>query len=251
MNFDYSKIPSGFYDEVLEGPLGMRRFWHFHKFESVVRYIPDHLKGKDKAILDIGCFAGSFLGMMDEQLFGYQLGVDILQEQISFASKKYGNNFRKFKQYNGELELGSEFQHKFHVITLIEVIEHLTPSQILNLLMHIEELLHPEGRLILTTPNYMSAWPVIEILLNLVSDVKYEEQHITKFTFSNIDEKIKRIFPDLPLQLDQKTTTHFFTPYIALLNYKLALDVSQQIPSSQWNNQFGNLILTSWKKKSL
>lgn len=249
MNFDYSKIPVGYYDEVLAGPLGMRRFWHYHKFESVLRYIPAHLQGQDKSILDIGCFAGSFLGMVPESQFGEQLGVDILKDQIDFANMRYGSLFRKFELYDGELELSPKYHKKFHVITLIEVIEHLTPSQIISLLHHAYELLHDDGRLVVTTPNYMSMWPLIEYLLNFVSDIKYEEQHITKFTYPNLELKMQRIDPHSPWLLDQKTTTHFVTPYLAILNYKLALDISQQIPSSQWNNHFGSLVLSSWKKR--
>src|SRR4029078_4972958 len=94
----------------------------------------------------------------------------------------------------------------------------------------IVDLLNPGGKLVLTTPNYASAWPVIEVILNRVSDVSYEEQHITKFTYFNMERKLAKIYPDLWLYfntLDFKTTTHFVTPFLAGLSFDVARGLSR------------------------
>jgi 2-polyprenyl-3-methyl-5-hydroxy-6-metoxy-1,4-benzoquinol methylase len=246
MSFDYSKIPNGFYDNVLTGPDGMRKFWHYHKFESVLRYIPSHLFGIDKRILDIGCFGGSFLGMIPESLFSDQVGVDILSSQIEYATKRYGTTFRSFRLLEKDEILGNEFHGSFHVITLIEVIEHLSPEQIFNLLNQISKLLHPEGKLIITTPNYLSTWPLIEYLLNHFSDIHYEEQHLSKFNYFMMESKIRKIAPDFSLRCEDKTTTHLLSPFIAALSYKKALEIATAVPSAYWKNPFGNIILSRW-----
>jgi 2-polyprenyl-3-methyl-5-hydroxy-6-metoxy-1,4-benzoquinol methylase len=247
-NFDYSRIPEGYYDQILNGPDGIRKFWHFHKFESVLRYVPLELMGEGKSILDIGCFAGSFLGMIPRKSFPFQMGVDILPSQINYAKKTYGQPWREFSDYDGNLDLGVHNAEKFHIITLIEVIEHLSPQQIYNLFQQILKLLHPEGRLIITTPNYLSLWPLIEFLINHFSEVKYEEQHITKFSFFRFESQIQELLQGLPLKFDKKTTTHFVTPYLAPLSYDLAVMSAQAIPSYAWKNPFGSIILSSWKK---
>jgi 2-polyprenyl-3-methyl-5-hydroxy-6-metoxy-1,4-benzoquinol methylase len=248
MSFDYSQIPSGYYDKILYGPEGMRRFWHYHKFESVLRYIPKHLQGPDKAILDVGSFGGSFLGMIPNEVFGYQLGIDILKEQIDFANRKYATPYREFKINLKEFLDDSALLEKFHVITIIEVIEHMTPNEIKSLLESLCKVLHPEGSIIITTPNYLSMWPILEITLNLMSDVKYEEQHITKFNYKNLENKFKQIGL-AELSLEQKTTTHFLTPFIASFSYDFAIQSATKIPSAAWKNPFGNIILSRWKKK--
>jgi 2-polyprenyl-3-methyl-5-hydroxy-6-metoxy-1,4-benzoquinol methylase len=248
MSFDYSLIPNGYYDKVLSGPDGMRKFWHYHKFESVLRYIPQKVTGVDKNILDIGCFAGSFLGMIPPEMFSYQIGVDILPGQIEYATQKYGTNYRSFRSFSDDLNLSNEFKGHFHVITLIEVIEHLNVEQILKLLTQISELLHPEGKLIITTPNYCSTWPLLEFLINHFSDIQYEEQHLTKFNYFMLEPKVKNLVGNLALNCEAKTTTHFLSPFVAAISYKMATQMATKIPSAYWSNPFGNIILSRWSK---
>ncbi len=247
MNFDYTKIPQGYYDKILNGQKGLRKFWHFHKFDSVKRYIPEDHRGQDKSILDIGCFAGTFLGLVDENFFGHQVGIDILPSQIQYAQSQYGTNFRKFLSYDQNFNEGIGLNQKFDVITLIEVIEHLDPQSIQNLIKFAVNSLNPGGRLIITTPNYSSIWPLLEYILNRISDVKYEEQHLTKFSYFSFQNDLTKILVNTPLVCEKVTTTHFLTPFIAQVNYSLALKLSQMIPSAKWNNPFGSIILSCWK----
>ena len=64
---------------------------------------------------------------------------------------------------------------------MIELIEHLPPGEARRLLAEARGLLSPDGRLVVTTPNYRSLWPLIEWGVNLVSRVSYEQQHINKY----------------------------------------------------------------------
>jgi len=66
----------------------------------------------------------------------------------------------------------------------IEVIEHLYDYQVADVLSLFYKLTNPGGQLLLTTPNYQSAWPLIEWLLDrfgLVATLD-EAQHVTHFT---------------------------------------------------------------------
>lgn len=244
MSFDYSTIPDGYYDYILKGPEGIRKFWHFHKFESVIRYIPESHKGQGKNILDVGCFAGSFLGGIPESVFSEQLGVDILDNQIQYAQKQYGTSFRKFETYTHKIEI----ETRFDVITLIEVIEHLGENEIYNLFSQLLGLLKPGGIIIVTTPNYLSTWPVLEILLNHFSDVRYEEQHLTKFNYINFESKLHKLTRELKMECQAKTTSHFLSPFLAGISYKFAEYSATKIKASDWKNPFGNIILSRWSK---
>ena len=241
--FNYDGIPKGYYDNILREGHPVRRLWHVSKFERVLDYLPER---PDQSILDIGCFAGTFLSLIPEHRFSRQVGVDILPEQIAYANAHYGTPFRAFRHVSGIAELGN-LDQKFDCITLIEVIEHLRADEIRTLFERIVDRLKPGGKLVLTTPNYASAWPVIELVLNRVSEVSYEEQHITKFSFFNLERKLARIYPDLWLYfntLDFKTTTHFVTPFLALFSFDVARGLSRVVPHQKWRHPFGNLVLT-------
>ena len=66
-------------------------------------------------------------------------------------------------------------------ISLIELIEHLPLKKIQKILDDAFYCLKKNGEIYITTPNYLSLWPILEIVLNLISSVSYEDQHITKF----------------------------------------------------------------------
>jgi 2-polyprenyl-3-methyl-5-hydroxy-6-metoxy-1,4-benzoquinol methylase len=140
--------------------------------------------------------------------------------------------------------------NQFHVITLIEVIEHLHESEIEELITFLSKLLHPDGILVITTPNYLSTWPILELLLNRFSDISYEEQHLTKFTFFNFESKLKRIVPRINLSCQAKTTSHFLSPLLAGLSYKTSLNLATIIPAPLWKNPLGNIIISRWSVES-
>jgi 2-polyprenyl-3-methyl-5-hydroxy-6-metoxy-1,4-benzoquinol methylase len=241
-NFDYDGIPKGYYDAVLRNGNPIRRLWHMSKFERVLDYLPER---PDQSILDIGCFAGTFLSLVPEHRFARQLGVDILPEQIAYANASYGTPYREFRHLTRISELAS-LHETFDCITLIEVIEHLRHDEIRSLFDGIVDRLKPGGKLVLTTPNYASAWPAIELILNRVSEVSYEEQHITRFTYFNMDRKLAELYPDFYLYfnaIDFKTTTHFVTPFLAGMSFDVARGLSRVVPHQQWRHPFGNLIL--------
>src|SRR5260370_886519 len=77
--FDYTGIPLGYYDELVRKGNPVRRLWHLSKFERVLDYLPD---APHQSILDVGCFAGTFLALIPEERFERQIGVDILPDQV-------------------------------------------------------------------------------------------------------------------------------------------------------------------------
>jgi 2-polyprenyl-3-methyl-5-hydroxy-6-metoxy-1,4-benzoquinol methylase len=239
--FDYSGIPVGFYDSVLHGANPIRRLWHLSKFERVRDCLPIR---EHQSILDIGCFAGSFLSMIPPSSFERQLGVDILRAQIDYANAHYGTDFRRFRHLESVAGLAA-VDETFDCITLIEVIEHLNKEEATLLLSHISKKLKPGGRLVLTTPNYASTWPVLELLLDRLSEVKYEEQHITKFNYFTLVRQLERLYPSFAdeFRVEFKTTSHFVTPFLAGLSFPLAHRLSRVVPHRLWRHPFGNLIL--------
>jgi 2-polyprenyl-3-methyl-5-hydroxy-6-metoxy-1,4-benzoquinol methylase len=239
--YDYEGIPIGFYDQVLRGGNPIRRLWHLSKFERVLDCLPNDMQG---SLLDIGCFAGSFLSMVPENRFRRQLGVDILPAQIEYAKARYGTAFREFRHLDRIDRLDGIREH-FDCVTLIEVLEHLTPEEVRQMLGHVSHLLAPGGRLVVTTPNYASTWPLLEVLLERFSDVKYEEQHITRFTFFDVERKLTALYPAFArdFRVELKTTSHLVTPFLAGISLRAARFLSRLVPHRHWRFPFGNLVL--------
>ena len=157
--YDYDKdIPAGFYDEIHQRKAGVRFFWHDLKFRAVAA----RLEGAGK-VLDIGCGPGTFIG---NYLDGVDcLGIDFSAPQIDYANRRYGDGRASL------LDAGARRPRcqRFDAITMIELIEHLPPADARRLLAEARGLLSPQGRLVVTTPNYRSLWPLIEWGVNLVS----------------------------------------------------------------------------------
>lgn len=251
--FDYDSIPVGHYDAVLRTGRPSRRLWHLSKFERVLDSLESLETGRDpreRSILDIGCFAGSFLSMVGEERFGRQIGVDILPEQVAYANAHFGTDYRKFIHIDTVAGLGA-LEGSFDCVTLIEVIEHLNRVEIAELLEQIAGKVRKGGTLVLTTPNYASAWPAIELLLNRVSDVSYEEQHITKLTYFGIEKTLSEIYPRFAdeFSVSAKTTTHFVTPFLAEISFRGARALSRMVPYRKWHLPFGNLVLLVLRRK--
>jgi 2-polyprenyl-3-methyl-5-hydroxy-6-metoxy-1,4-benzoquinol methylase len=245
--YDYSSIPVGYYDRIFRGEEGIRKLWHVSKFERVLDCLPSDNGG---SLLDIGCFAGTFLSTVPRHRFERQLGVDILPEQIAYASHHYETAFRKFRVIETIDDLVAEGE-QFDYVTLIEVIEHLDVAQVRQLLGGIAKVLRAGGSFIFTTPNYSSAWPLIERVLGARSDVTYEEQHITRFTYFNLERRLGEIYPAMWSDFDMtlKTTTHAITPFLGGLSYELGRGLSRVLPHSKWGVPLGSLILAKLTRR--
>lgn len=237
--FNYDGFPAGYYHHICKQG-GVRGAWHAQKFARAISCLPQK---KGQKILDIGCFSGALLSMLDSATFSTQIGVDILEKQIDFANKNFAQPHRLFKFIKEISEIDS-LPDDFDCITLIEVIEHLDQDQIFTLMKKIEKQLSPGGTLLISTPNYLSMWPFLEILINKLSDVSYEEQHITRFTYFDIEKRLGQIYPDLlrRFRIEFKTTSHFIAPFLASISDSFAKRVSWFLDPQKWHLPFGNLI---------
>ncbi|PCJ56474.1 MAG: hypothetical protein COA79_18710 [Planctomycetota bacterium] len=236
-SFDYEKIPDGYYDEIFHKKSGLQSAWHNLKFKMVSH----KLKGLGKH-LDLGCGPGTFIGNF--QKFSSGVGIDLSQSQIEFARKKYGiqDNISFESCADGKIHFKEE---SFEQASMIEVIEHLDVDKSNQLLLEIFRVLKPSGQIVVTTPNYGSLWPVLEILVNKTSKVSYEEQHIQKFkrkqlklsleTAGYIKVKVKSFL--------------FFAPFLAMLSWGLSKGFFK-FENSIGLNPIGFLLIATGEKPS-
>ena len=234
MDFDYERLGAGYYDDIVSNPKnGIRKFWHLYKFERIQTHIEF---GPGLRILDVGCAAGSFLGTLPGP-FSEAVGIDISPTQIAYAERKYGSEKIRFKAINARsLELGVG---TFDVIVVSEVIEHISYEESVELIARLKKLLRPQGRILLTTPNYRSLWPVVEFIINRILPVNYEHQHINRLDRSRFRQLVERS----GLQVVKEETFFILGPFLAALSYGLARWVCRW--ESSVARHLGSIILLS------
>jgi 2-polyprenyl-3-methyl-5-hydroxy-6-metoxy-1,4-benzoquinol methylase len=231
--FDYTTIPVGHYDRVYRRGRGVQSKWHHLKFERVAAQLDGY-----RRVLDIGCGPGTLLGTLGDE--HESVGVDITAGQIDYANEVYAGPHRSF--YACALEDLPELE-PFDAITAIELIEHLPTEMALDTMRDAIRRLRPGGKLVLTTPDYGSAWPLVEKAVDRLGDVEYYVQHINKFTPSRLEQ----LLGELGLTQVDVTKYLFAAPFAALFGWRFA-DLVSRFEEKHLAKRFGLIMLgTAYK----
>jgi len=102
----------------------------------------------------------------------------------------------------------------FDCVLLSEVIEHLTAPQ--NSIHEAARVLRSGGRLMVTTPNYRSFWPLMEWTvdrLNMAPKMA-GEQHVSRFHPASL----KRLLVEAGLSLEYAGSIYNLSPFLSLVS---------------------------------
>jgi 2-polyprenyl-3-methyl-5-hydroxy-6-metoxy-1,4-benzoquinol methylase len=207
--FDYETIPRGYYDAVYRRGRGIQSKWHHLKFSRVL----EELEGNQRH-LDVGCGPGTLIGLLDERFSS--TGIDISVTEIDYARCQYASESKRFFAVPAHA-LPDECR-ECDVATVVEVVEHLAPAELDNVLQATIGRLRPGGKLVVTTPNFRSAWPLVEMLVNRFGEVHYGAQHINRFT----PRRLRQLLQDLGLKDVRVRPYLAFAPFAAPLGWRLA-----------------------------
>jgi SAM-dependent methyltransferase len=134
--------------------------------------IPNELR--HGRILDIGC--GSYPYFLSHTYFKEKFAIDQLKKPKSVTEINW---FRLNLNVEPQLPFEKEY---FSAITMLAVVEHLSPTSLVSLFEDVYRILKPHGKLIITTP---AAWSdgLLKILarLRLVSKEEIDE-HVFVYT---------------------------------------------------------------------
>jgi 2-polyprenyl-3-methyl-5-hydroxy-6-metoxy-1,4-benzoquinol methylase len=221
----------------------LQRNWHRNKFDILIDYLRKDRDLKNKKILDLGTGSGNFELLFHDK-FKKIVGADYNDEALDFLNSKLEERDIK----NVELKIAdftkleeSIFEDKFDYIIMIDVIEHFKKIEAEKLLPKLYNLLNEKGQIIIITPNYTSAWVVLEKALDKIQLVpKFDgEQHLAKYDTKNLTELFSK-------QFSLKEITTFNTLSYILISYHLNKAVSKM--ESKLKSKFGNLVFAAFQK---
>lgn len=218
-------LPLGYYDIVLSEGVsknkGIQANWHNMTYLKISNSIDDN-----SVHLDYACGPGSLIGnyINSEDLYG----VDISQNQINYANNKYGKKGTFFTNEQFNLK---EYQNYFDSISIIGLMEYLTNEEIKDLLSDLYTILKPEGKLLITTPNYGGLMSIVDILLNNFGPVNYKAENINKLT----KKRLLHLLKDTQFS---KIKVHIFNNIgigFSIVNIKLAIKICSIIANLTFN----------------
>jgi 2-polyprenyl-3-methyl-5-hydroxy-6-metoxy-1,4-benzoquinol methylase len=193
----------------------VQRFWHYAKLQEALRQLTPQQSDR---ILDAGCGSGLLSHFLAKDSNAQVWGADANPDAIAFCNSRFhGPNLQFVQALIDELPFEDRF---FNKIAFLEVIEHLTPAQGLDVLKSFNKLLTPGGTLVISTPNKKSLWPVIEFTLDSLHLVPTLDGDQHEFLYSG--PRLISLAQKAGFDCISRTTINFLSPWLAPVSWKLA-----------------------------
>lgn len=200
----------------------MQRFWHRGKLLMIDELIRPHLRAGSR-LLEIGCGAGNLLLQATVQ-GSYPMALDLSMHALTFVRSRFEeaqsgrdvpSGFACTQAIGEALPLADE---SFDCVLLSEVIEHLDAPQVS--IREAVRVLCPGGRLLITTPNYRSFWPLMEWTIDRLNMAPKMagEQHISRFHLSSL----KRMLVELGVEIEYAGSIYKLSPFLSLISSERA-----------------------------
>jgi 2-polyprenyl-3-methyl-5-hydroxy-6-metoxy-1,4-benzoquinol methylase len=218
LSFDYHSVPGDYQYRALHSGRPMQRFWHGGKLTMIDQLIRPHLKAGSH-LLEIGCGAGNLL-LQATVPGSFPVALDLSMQALTFVRSRLEEAKSSAEAPSGFVctQAIGEFlplkDESFDCVLMSEVIEHLEAPQ--NSIREAARVLCPGGRLLITTPNYRSFWPLMEWAvdrLNMAPKMA-GEQHISRFHPSSL----KSLLTESGLTIEYAGSIYNLSPFLSLIS---------------------------------
>lgn len=236
---DTVAIPGDYQHRALHDGWAAQRYWHHGKLAEAERLLAPR---SGDVILDAGCGSGVLAGRLGRSRGVHVVGVDGNPAAVGFARSQYGApNVEFCEGLVDELDLADR---RINKIAFLEVIEHVYPEQAEATLRCFRALLPPGGRLVVSTPNSLSPWPLIEFALDRsgLAPQLAEEQHVASYT----RRSLCRLGERCGLRVVEARTIHFLAPWLAPIGWPVA--AAAQAVERVLRTPFGALAMVAFER---
>jgi len=211
---DAISIPGDYQLRASQSPNAVQRFWHAAKKLTIDQMLPPQSGDR---IIDSGCGSGvvaDYLAASGADV----TAIDANPEAIRFATSAFRRPNLRF--LTGFVTDDLHLDAPVDKIYSLEVIEHLYETDGESMLQKFFLTLRPGGRVLLTTPNYRSLWPLLEWTLDLFGMVPAldEQQHIAHYH----RRSLRRAAELQGFRVLSVRSVCFLSPWIAPVSWKLA-----------------------------
>ena len=222
MSFDYHSVAGDYQYRAMQSGHPMQRFWHRGKLVMIDQLIRPHVKAGSR-LLEIGCGAGNLL-LQATVAGSYPVALDLSMQALTFVRSRLEEAQSAPEAPHGfacTQGIGESLpfcDNLFACILLSEVIEHLEAPQVS--IREAARVLCPGGRLLITTPNYRSFWPIMEWAvdrLNMAPKMA-GEQHISRFHPSSLT----KMLTEAGLRMEYAGSIYNLSPFLSLLSSERA-----------------------------
>ncbi len=217
MKGKYLNVPGSYYSDLRSKGHPSQRFFYETREEYLLEF--SHLKKTD-IVADIGCGSGNVCEKISPNVKKV-VGIDLSAESIAFAKKRAkAQKINNIEYKQGKMEKVPLKSASVDACILSHVIEHTrTPRKALQ---EARRILKKGGRLIVTTPNYQSMWPLAEMVFDrtiarqAIAGERYslDEQHVYRFSHSSIQQMVE----EEGFSVDEEKTLYFFSLPLSILN---------------------------------
>jgi len=191
--YDYGGLEAGYYDFKSKS---LRKKWHELKFKQVASRL---FQNQPNLVIDLGCGPGVFLRDFVSRDI-YRFGYDVSKAQVEYANQfssptlSFTSNLNELTDILKSMRLT---QIRLAVVA-IELIEHIDDSELQNIHQVVQRIADNSTAKnvdwIITTPNRVSLWPILERIVDIILGTDYRQQHQFLCSDKTLRERLNRLF---------------------------------------------------------